>query len=272
LSKEETMPLLSWCAHHRFWALGAGLAVVLAAVAAGVWFFVLRSPGTQVDLRQALRLYRHDQQDSSAADGSLLPAPGVYNYRTSGYERLSVAGISRSFPSSSEVIVTDTACATVRWVPFEQHMEGIVECSEANGAVGMVSALSDEEIAGVRTTEVIRCPADAYFVPAKAVTGQRWSATCHTGTQTVGFGGRVLGWSTIAVYGRHEPALHTRLTLTFHGGESGSNPTDYWVSPTTGLILKESEAVDLSQKTGPLGSVSYREQMAITLTSLAAAH
>ncbi len=265
------MPLLSWFAHHRFWALGAGLAVVLAAVAAGVWFFVLRSPGTQVDLRQALRLYRHDQQDSSSADRSSLPAPGVYNYRTSGYERLSVAGISRSFPSSSEVVVTDTGCATVRWVPFEQHMEGLVECSEGNGAVGMVSALSDEEIAGVRTTEVIHCPTDAYFLPADPVAGRRWSATCHTGSQPVGFEGRVLGWSSIAVHGRHERALHTRLTLTFRGGERGSNPTDYWVSPTTGLILKESEAVDLSQKTGPLGSVSYQEQMAITLTSLAAA-
>ena len=81
------------------------------------------------------------------------------------------------------------------------------------------------------------------------------------------FGGRVLGWSTIAVHGR-PPALHTRITLTFRGDEHGSNPTDYWVSPTTGLILREQEAVDLSQRTGPLGAVHYREQMAITLTSL----
>ena len=262
------MPLLTWFAHHRFWALGAGVAVLIAAVAAGVWFFVLRSPGTQVDLRQALRLYRHDQQDPATGAGSRLPAPGVYSYRTSGYERLSLAGISRSFPSSSEVVVTDAACATVRWVPFEQHMEGLVECSGRNGAVGMVSALSDEEIAGVRTTEVIHCPAGAYFMPAHPAPAQRWSATCHAGSQAVAFGGRVLGWSTIAVHGRHEPALHTRLTLTFRGEEHGSNPTDYWVSPTTGLILREQEAVDLSQRTGPLGSVRYQEQMAITLTSL----
>jgi hypothetical protein len=58
--------------------------------------------------------------------------------------------------------------------------------------------------------------------------------------------------------------------LTFRGGESGSNPTDYWVSPTTGLILKEREAVDLAQRSGPLGSVRYEEQMAITLTSMSA--
>jgi hypothetical protein len=267
---EDIMPLLSWFAHHRIWALGAGIAVLIAAVAVGVWFLVLRSPGTQVDLRQALRLYRHDQQDPPAVDGSMLPAPGVYNYRTSGYERLSVGGISRSFPSSSEMVVTDTACATVRWVPFQQHMEGLVECSGRNGAVGMVSALSDEEIAGVRTTEVIHCPAGAYFVPPRPALGQRWSATCHAGSQAVAFGGRVLGWSTVAVRGRHEPALHTRLTLSFRGEESGSNPTDYWVSPTTGLILKEQETVDLSQRAGPLGSVVYREQMAIVLTSLSA--
>jgi len=221
------MPLLSWFAHHRIWALGAGIAVLIAAVAVGVWFLVLRSPGTQVDLRQALRLYRHDQQDPPAVDGSMLPAPGVYNYRTSGYERLSVGGISRSFPSSSEMVVTDTACATVRWVPFQQHMEGLVECSGRNGAVGMVSALSDEEIAGVRTTEVIHCPAGPTSCPAPGA-----------GTTVVGHlprrepGGRLRRPSARLVHRRRTGTARASPAHAAHplvpGEESGSNP------PTTG--------------------------------------
>ena len=264
------MPVITWAAHHRFWALGVGVAVVLAAVAAGVWFFLLRSPGTQVDLRQALRLYRHDQRVPAAARGGLLPPPGVYAYRTSGYERLSVAAISRSFPSSSEMIVTAAGCTTVRWVPFEQHMEGLVECPGRNGSVGMASALSDEEIAGVHSTEAIRCPGTAYFVPPRPTVGEHWRATCHAGGRAVGFTGRVLGWSSVAVDGRRSPALHTRLTLDFAGAESGTNPTDYWVSPADGLILREQEEVDMAQTTGPLGSVRYEEEMTVALASRAA--
>ncbi len=265
------MPVLSWAAHHRFWALGIGVAFLVAAVAAGVWFFVVRSPGTQVDLRQALRLYRHDQRDPTSARSRLLPPPGVYDYRTSGFEGLSVGGISRAFPPSSEMVVTAASCTTVRWVPFEQHVEGLVECADPNGAVGMASALSQEEIAGVRTTETIRCPGNAYFVPPSPTAGERWRATCHIGHHGVAFSGRVLGWSSVAVGGHAQPALHLRLTLAFSGSEAGTNPTDYWVSPSNGLILREQEAVDLSQRNGPLGSVRYREEMTVAIASLDAA-
>ncbi len=182
-----------------------------------------------------------------------------------------MGGISRAFPPSSEMIVTAASCATVRWVPFEQHVEGLVECPDRNGAVGMASALSDEEIAGVRTTETIRCPAGAYFVPPSPAAGQRWSATCHVGHHDVAFSGRVLGWSTVAVGGHPHPALHLRLTLGFAGSEAGTNPTDYWVSPSDGLILREQEAVDVSQRDGPLGSVSYHEEMNVAIASLVAA-
>ncbi len=244
--------------------------MLLAAVAAGVWFFVLRSPGTQVDLRQALRLYRHDQRVPATVRTGLLPPPGVYAYRTSGYERLSVGAISRSFPSSSEMIVTAAGCTTVRWVPFEQHMEGLVECPGRNGAVGMASALSDEEIAGVHSTESIRCPVTAYFVPPRPTIGDHWSSTCHADGRAVGFSGRVLGWSSVTVDGRSRSALHTRLTLNFAGSESGTNPTDYWVSPADGLILREQEEVDVAQTTGPLGAVRYEEEMTVAIASLAA--
>jgi hypothetical protein len=265
------MSVLTWTTHHRFWALGMGAAVLVVAVAAGLWFFVFRSPGTQIDLRQALRLYRHDQRAPTSTPGALVPAPGVYAYRTSGYERLSVASISRSFPSSSEMIVTAASCTTVRWVPFEQHIEGLVECPGRNGAVGMASALSDEEIAGVHSTEAIRCPAGAYFVPPGPTPGLRWTAVCHTGGNEVAFAGHVLGWSSVTVAGHPRAALHTRLTLTFNGSEVGTNPTDYWVSPSDGLILQEREEVNLSQGSGPLGSVEYREKMTVALSSMVAA-
>ena len=60
--------------------------------------------------------------------------------------------------------------------------------------------------------------------------------------------------------------MHTRLTLTFSGAESGTNPNDYWIAQD-GVILQQKETVSVSQAAGPLGSVHYSEQMAISLTS-----
>ena len=74
------------------------------------------------------------------------------------------------------------------------------------------------------------------------------------------------GTSRVDVGGRGIPALHTRLSLTFSGAETGTNPNDYWISQN-GVILQQKETVSVSQSAGPLGSVHYTEQMVISLTS-----
>jgi hypothetical protein len=263
----DDMPALTWATHHRFWVLGIGFAVLIVAVALGVWFFLLRSPSTPVDLRQALRFYRQDQKSGHTSRAPRLPPPGVYRYRTSGGEQLSIGGIERSFPSATDMIVTDATCATMKWEPLEQHTEGLVECPLGHGAFGITTALSYEQIAGTQTTDVIRCPADTYLVPPDPSAGERWHTTCHSTDQNVVFSGQVVGMSSVNVGGHSVPALHTRLALSFSGAESGTNPNDYWVSLQNGLILGQRETVDVSQQAGPLGSVRYTEQMAIRITS-----
>jgi len=160
------MPALTWVTHHRLWALGMGVTILIAAIAAGVWFLVLRSPATQVDLNQALRLYRQGQRSGVAGNGSHLLPPGVYQYRTSGGEQLSIGSISRTFPAVTDMIVTDSKCSTMRWEPFEQHVEGLVACPQTDGGLSITSAPSYEDIAGTQTTSVEGVPF--------AVEVQRW--------------------------------------------------------------------------------------------------
>jgi hypothetical protein len=221
-------------------------------------------------LRQALRLYRLEEKTSRPDEGTRLPPAGVYRYRTSGGEQLSLADISRSFPATSEMIVTeDHGCATMKWEPLVQHMEGLVECPVRNSGLVISSALSYEEIAGAKTTSVIECPSTTYFLPPDWFAGERWHATCHSNGERVVISGEVVGRSSVNVGREREPAVHTRLVLSFSGAESGTNPNDYWVSLSGGLILRQRETVDVTQKAGPLGSVRYTEQMAITLASMA---
>jgi len=261
------MPVLTWFTHHKFLVLGAGIAVLIATVAAGVWFFVLRDSATPVNLRQALKLYRQDQHPGRIQAAGHLPTPGVYRYRTSGHEQLSFAGINRPFPTATDMIVTDEKCATVRWEPLEEHMEGLVECPLGGGAYGITTALSYEQIAGTQTTDVIHCPNDTYLVPPHLHTGERWHSVCHSASQRVVSDGQLIGTTSVNLGGHEVPAIHTRVTLTFSGAESGTNPNDYWVSPQNGLILDQQETVNLSQQAGPLGSVRYSEQMMIKIAS-----
>jgi hypothetical protein len=263
------MPGLTWVTHHRFWALAIGATTLVVVAAAGVWFFILRSPGTQVDLRQAVGFYRAKQKLGQTDPSKYLPSTGVYRYRGSGGEELSFAGISRQFPTATDIIVTQTAgCATMSWEPLEQHVEGWVECPQKNGALSIKSTPSYEQIAGTQNTTVIRCPAGMYFVPPGPFIGQRWHTTCHSPGERIVFSGEVLGLSSVDVGGLKVPALHTHLALSFSGSESGTNPNDFWVSLHNGLILRQRETADLSQQAGPLGSVRYTEQMSISLTSV----
>jgi len=261
------MPVLTWFTHHKFLVLGVGVAVLIATVGAGIWFFALRNTSTPVNLREALRLYRQDQRAGRAAAAGQLPPSGVYRYRTSGHEQLSFPGIDRAFPSASAMIVTDRRCATDQWEPLVEHMEGLVECPVGGGAYAITTALSYEQIAGTRNTDVIHCPAGTYLVPPHLRTGERWHTVCHSTDQRVTSSGLVVGRTSVNVDGLEMPAIHTRVTLTFSGAESGTNPTDYWVAPKDGLILLQRESVDLSQRAGPLGSVHYTEQMAIRIVS-----
>jgi hypothetical protein len=249
--------------------LGLGIIALVLIVLAGLWFFLLRSPATRVDLRQALRIYRKAQNSKDLDHSMLLPPPGVYSYRTSGGEQLSIGGISRVFPASTDMIVTDARCANFDWEPLEQHTEGLVACRQKNGALTILSATSYEQIAGTQTTSVIRCPADTYFIPAHPTAGERWHKTCRSKGETVVFSGQIVGASSIVVSDQRVPALHTRLTLSFSGSESGTNPNNYWVSLQSGVILRQQETVAVSEKAGPLGSVRYTENMAIRLRSMA---
>ena len=69
------------------------------------------------------------------------------------------------------------------------------------------------------------------------------------------------------VGGHAVSVTHTRLVFTFAGAEHGTNPTDFWIVPSTGLIVRERETVGVTQ-----GGVRYTENMETTLTALHPAH
>jgi hypothetical protein len=258
--------LWNWVQQHRFLSVLVLAVVILSSAGGTAWALVFRTVSSPVGLREALRMYRREQTEKMLSTlRNHLPAPGVYTYRTTGGEGLSLMGVTRAFPTSTSMIVTEGRCATVSWVPIMEHTEATIVCTGADGALTVPRLVTTESIASTDTTSTIECPSTAYLLPPAARTGVRWSTTCslQSPAEKVGLHGEVLGRSTLAVGGTTVTVEHTRFVLAFSGSESGTNPTDFWVVPSTGLIVREKEEVGVTS-----GGVRYSEDMEATLAGL----
>ena len=256
-----------WVQQHRLLSVIA-LALIMVSCAGGTaWALVFRTVSSPVGLREALRMYRKDQTGKMLTSlRNKLPAPGVYTYRTTGGESLNLVGVARSFPSSTSMIVADGRCATVSWVPITQHTEATTLCNAPNGALTVPKLVTDESIAGSTSASTINCPASTYLLPPAARPGQRWVATCAqvSPAEKIMLAGQALGQSTMLVDGHAVSVTHTRLDFTFTGSaEQGTNPIDFWIIPSSGLIVREKESVGVTQS-----GVRYTENMETTLTAL----
>ena len=255
-----------WVQQHRLLSVLVLATLIISTAGGTAWALVFRTVSSPVGLRDALRIYRREQTEKVLTSlRNRLPAPGVYMYRTSGGEGLNLVGVARSFPSTTSMIVADGRCATVSWVPITQHTEATTVCDGTDGALTVPRLVTDESIAGTTATSTIDCPATAYLLPPAARPGQRWAVTCSLANpaEKVGLTGEALGPSTLTVGGHAVSVEHIRFTLTFTGPDHGTNPTDFWIVPSSGLIVREHETVRVNQ-----GSVLYNEDMDATLTGL----
>ena len=255
-----------WVQQHRLLAVLVLALVIVGSAGGTAWALVFRTVSSPVGLREALRQYRREQIGRVVATmGTRLPVPGVYTYRTRGGEGLSLMGVQRAFPSSSSMIVADGRCATLSWVPITQHTESTTECAGDDGSLSVPRLVTDESIAGTTTASTVRCPATAYLLPPRSRPVARWAATCSLTdpAEKVSLAGAALGPATVAVGGHDVAVEHTRVTLTYSGIDGGTNPTDFWIVPSSGLVVRERETVAVTQ-----GGVRYSESMDIELTRL----
>ena len=131
------MVVWRWVQQHRFLSVLVLALVILSSAGGTAWALVFRTVSSPVGLREALRIYRREQTGKVLSTlRNRLPAPGVYTYRTTGGEGLSLMGVQRSFPSSTSMIVDEGRCATVSWVPITQHTEATTVCAGVDGALG----------------------------------------------------------------------------------------------------------------------------------------
>jgi len=261
------VPIWSWVQHHRWLSILFLAFLVVGSAGGTAWAVFFRTVASPVSLREALRLYHRENASRALGGFKAVLSPGVFSYETSGGESLNLLGVSRSFPSRTSMVVAaaSNACSAVDWVPIAQHTETTSICAAAHHSLVMKTLVTHEAISGTTTTAMISCPSTMYLVPPIDMPGVQWTATCHEDTpaNTVSVSGRVLGTGPLTVGGQIVPTLHVRLMLAFSGTDQGTNPIDFWVSTSRGLIVREQEAVHIAQ-----GGVHYTETMDSRLVSV----
>jgi hypothetical protein len=241
----------SWIQQHR-WLSVLALAIVVLGTAGGTtWALVFRTVSSPINLREALRLYRRSETGTAATTSARnrLPLSGVYSYASTGSEGLSMLGVQRDFPARTTMIVTGGRCASVTWDPIEQHTEATVVCPAAHGAYVIPDTVSHESIGGSTTTSTMDCKGTLYLVPPDVATGEHWSSHCTMSDphEPVAVSGVALGPATVRVGGHEVQTERVTLTVALKGTATGTNPTEYWVVPSDGLIVRERERVDVVQ-------------------------
>jgi len=260
-----------WIQSHR-WLCVIFLAVVIIGTAGGTaWAVFFRTVSSPVSLGEALRLYRRTANNATPGSKPRPFVSGVFGYKTTGGESLSLLDQSRTFPTRTNMLMTAGSrdCSDVSWVPITQHTESMTVCPEgSSGSEAVTDFTTFEQISGTTTTTVVECPATTYLVPPVATPGERWSSTCQQTAPTapgqrVRVDGVVLGSGPVQIGAQSISTVHVRLTIHFSGPAQGTSPADFWISTSRGLLAREQETATIAQD-----GVDYTERMDSTLSSL----
>ncbi len=230
------------------------MAAVVVVVASGVGVFVYEwnhsGPG-QLSTTTAYQRFRSGLTGQVADPGTLRPHEGVYPYRGSGHEHVSVPPKSQTEGPGIPGTVTyrSDGCWVWRLDYSDSHWQNSTFCAR-NGnlvEVGRAGWYRWNFVAlAISDTATFTCTPEI-AIPAVLRAGQQFPFSCtgknnpiDTGVVTMKGTNRFVGAQTLRIGGTEVPTLHFREVSTFSGGQSGTNVSDLWFSTVNGLPVKGS--------------------------------
>jgi hypothetical protein len=211
------------------------------------------------------------------------PAQGVYLYRGSGTETVSVPPKSQSEGPEIPGTVIDRpgGCFEFRLDYSDVHWQDWTYCLHGGSMVTTSKAgyyLWDFVVFSVDDTSTYTCSPAIVTVPGDSVVHSPHRVSCigtndHISTGLVHMDGTsmVTAAKTLRVGSAKEPAVLVREDVALSGGQHGSNHADTWFSVTTGLPLRGTWSTVVSTPS-PIGTSTLRAHGRFDLTSLAPQH
>jgi hypothetical protein len=184
----------------------------------------------------------------------------VYVYATRGSESIDAFVSARHlYPLRTAVTIVPAACGhRLTWAALEGRRTMWLVCSTARGPE-LRAETEVHQFFGQSDRTTYACTG-VLLAPGGATYRCRSKRGHETGEI------RAVGREQVSVAGRTLSALHVRTVGKVSGGDSGTETTDWWLEPKTGLPLR---LAFVSRTSRPLkvGRAHYRESVDLRLVS-----
>jgi hypothetical protein len=254
---------------RRWVAAGVGLAVVGVGVAIAVQQLTRTDHRTTVrPVDELLDEFRDGTDVEGGSD--VLPEPGVYVYRTSGFDTAdALGGAEHAYPSSTTITVRADGCGvTTRWDVAVERWDETTACSTDTG-IARRAFVAFHQFFGVDDTDHDRCTGDPR--PLGVEQGTTWTFQCvqDEDESVTQWSGTVLGADVVTVGETPVPAEHVVLMTSGDPDDPRDNDMriETWYAAGTDLIVREVGSRRTTDPS-PIGDVHYEEQYEIGLTAL----
>lgn len=199
---------------------------------------------------------------------SRLPDPGVYVYRTSGYEHVdALTGARHDYPEETTISYTPSGCGLVeKWAPLAERADERLLCDGAHGnEVKWFD--SRHEFFGQKDNRRLTCQEGALARPLPARQGERWTYECRNDSDRSLTNGTNHGAVPVEVGGNTISSTHIELKISISGSGTATMTVNLWLHPDNGLVLRR-EAHVQATSSGPSGQINYEERYEIRLIAL----
>jgi len=251
----------SFTRRHRKLLVVAGALMVTVAAGVGVFAYLWDHTGPhELSPATAYQRFRAGDPDPYGGSGPVQPSQGVYLYRGSGNEHISLPPKSQVEGPTIPGTVTylKDGCWTWRLDYSDSHWQNSTFCRFGNNLVevGRAGWYRWNLVAlSISDTATFRCSPEV-VLPAELSVGQQFPFTCtgsnspiHMAPVVMTGVNRYIGPQLLRIGGTEVVALHFRESSTFAGGQHGTYVSDLWVSPQNGLPVKGSWTTQVSSPT-----------------------
>ena len=264
---------------RRRWAIVAVVVVLVAAVLVGGSLWLRRDtsrPVTVDDARDRLTTTSSGATTSVPPKGAARPKPGVYDYRGSGTESLSLPPLSQrqgpTIPATVELVGDD--CWTIRFDYSTNHWETWDYCRRGTDLVETGGKTWQRWMIGATAITNLATSVcdDAMVLPSERTKGDEWPARCVGTNETID--GEAISKGPYTYLGEQElkvgdttvTAAHFVRDRTMTGAQQGSERSDVWFDVRTGLPIRNERKISVDTDT-PVGSSTYTEEGEFHLVS-----
>jgi hypothetical protein len=219
--------------------LTVGAVVIVAIIVGGFLFWRTLDDADPVEAADAVAEYRENPTPGEAGAG--LPAPGVYEYRVTGSERLSRGpiDIDRALPELAPMLVRHQDGGYETDLRYSEDHTELSRYDVRRRGSFVTFARTVIGTTGISTTRDREWTPPLLRLPQRPTVGETWGGPYTAGDLKLQIENEVLRKETVGVGGTPVDdafVIESRQDVT--GEYSGARTETFWYSPSRGLVVK----------------------------------